>query len=114
MLPMLPPLLMVLATLGSASASPPPNGTLVYRHGESNFPCIRIPSTVSLEGGVVLSFAAARSFTGDSCFPTAPPVAPKNYSAHVVKRSTDGGATFGAMVELGRVYGHVSPEGASM
>lgn len=40
---------------------------------------------------------------------------PKLYSAHVVKRSVDGGRSFGKMVELGRVDpgAHVSPEGAS-
>ena len=93
---------------------PPLNGTVVYRHGEDGFPCIRIPSTIALENNVVLSFAAARGFTGDSCFPSNPSNQSNNYSAHVVKRSTDGGATFGPMVELGRAAANMSPEGASM
>lgn len=37
----------------------------VYTHGEGRFPCIRIPSTLALPFDVMLSFAAARSWTGD-------------------------------------------------
>ena len=108
----------------------------VFTHGENGFPCIRIPgtlhvpasatppaataSTVTDDGdgdgdGVLLSFAAARSFTGDSCFPVKNLTNPKAYSAHVVKRSTDLGATWGPMIEVGRSgTARISPEGAEL
>jgi len=114
--------LVCLVALGSAAAAaalvgPPAAGTEVYRHGEGGFRCIRIPSTLALPHNILLSFAAARSFTGDSCYPTRNVSQPKPYSAAVVKRSTDGGATFGPIVEILRgsdgPKGHVSPEGAS-
>ena len=74
----------------------------IYIHGEAGFRCIRIPETVAVQNGVLLSFAAARCFPGDSCFPSAPLANANNYSAHVVKRSTDGGVTWSAMHELQR------------
>lgn len=40
----------------------------VYTHGEDGFPCIRIPSTLALPFDVMLSFAAARSWSGDVCY----------------------------------------------
>ena len=53
------------ATLLSASASGATVLSTVYTHGEDGFPCIRIPSTLALPFDVMLSFAAARSWTGD-------------------------------------------------
>jgi hypothetical protein len=37
----------------------------VFTHGEDGWPCFRIPGTLALPSGVMLSFAAARSYTGD-------------------------------------------------
>eukprot|EP01043_Picozoa_sp_COSAG02_P104435 COSAG02_NODE_40432_length_405_cov_1.777778_1_plen_78_part_00 len=56
--------------LGSAADVAPPAAadavqSTVYTHGEEGFPCIRIPSTLALPFDVMLSFAAARSWTGD-------------------------------------------------
>jgi hypothetical protein len=94
----------------------------VYHAGEGGFQCIRAPATIAVQGGVLLAFAAGRCFTGDNCYPLAPlPAAAtttNNYSAHVVKRSTDGGRTWGALVELHRSLpspgcaARNSPEGA--
>ena len=87
----------------------------VYTHGENGYPCIRIPSTLRLPNNTLLSFAAARAWTGDSCFPTSVSPDAKNFSSHVVKRSLDGGATWGSMAVLSHpVHGGVSPEGASL
>jgi hypothetical protein len=61
----------------------------VYTHGENGWPCYRIPGTLALPNDTLLSFAAARSYTGDHCYPLNASY-PKRYSAHVVKRSTDG------------------------
>jgi hypothetical protein len=63
-------LLNLVAATGPAVASRTTTGatairSTVYTHGENNFPCIRIPSTLALPSGVMLSFAAARSWTGD-------------------------------------------------
>ena len=116
----------------------------VYVHGEEGFPCIRIPTTLDIassgggggggggggiplaaagsDGGVLLSFAAARSWTGDSCFPTTTQfLGRKEYSAHVVKRSTDRGESWSQMREIGRTeagaapsFHNPSPEGCSL
>jgi sialidase-1 len=75
--------------------------SVVYTHGENGWPCYRIPGTLALPNNTLLSFAAARSWQGDHCYPTAA-IYPKHYSAHVVKRSTDGGATWGPMTVIGR------------
>jgi hypothetical protein len=114
-------------TLTAAPASSTTIKSTVFTHGENGWPCYRIPGTLSLPFGVMLSFAAARSFTGDvrctqaraACPPRclrcsglthsvralpAPVPAPqhcyplnasypKRYSARVVKRSTDRGAS---------------------
>ena len=37
----------------------------VFTHGENGWPCFRIPGTLALPSGIMLSFAAARSYTGD-------------------------------------------------
>jgi Neuraminidase (sialidase) len=104
--------------LVSASVNSQDLPAVVYSHGESGFPCIRIPTTLFVQDGVLLSFAAARCFTGDSCFPSSPTPTPKNYSAHVVKRSLDGGNTWGNMIEVGRTSEgkqcRTSPEGTVM
>ena len=60
------------ATLLSASASGATVLSTVYTHGEDGFPCIRIPSTLALPFDVMLSFAAARSWTGDVRQPICP------------------------------------------
>ena len=131
------PMLMLLGHLASAEVPSAPS--TVYTHGEGGFPCIRIPSTLHIAGsstaaaanrnesaeendGVLLSFAAARSWTGDSCFPTAKTLpGRKAYSAHVVKRSTDSGQSWSPMREIGRTetgaapsYRNPSPEGCSL
>lgn len=93
-------MLLAAAALLAAHAQQPPS--TVFTHGEQGFPCIRIPSTLALPFDVVLSFAAARSYTGDSCFPSARLPSAKAYSAHVVKRSTDRGMSWGPMQEIGR------------
>lgn len=94
------------------------NTVTVFKHGEGGFPCIRIPTTLAVPVPTLtdqqnqsytttqdapytlLMFAAARSFTGDSCFPSHPLPGANNYSAHVVKRSIDGGMTWSPMVEM--------------
>ena len=54
----------------------------VFTHGEGGFVCIRAPGTLALPFDVMLSFAAARSWSGDvrtrlsqppSCQPPGPP-----------------------------------------
>jgi sialidase-1 len=87
----------------------------VYHHGEAGFRCIRIPVTIQAQG-VLLSFASARDFTGDSCFPRKYIPNANNYSAFVVKRSTDGGATWGGIIEIKRnpVGMSGSPEGSAV
>ena len=62
--------LILAVLLGSTAGVPPPAAvdavqSTVYTHGEDGFPCIRIPSTLALPFDVMLSFAAARSWTGD-------------------------------------------------
>lgn len=73
----------------------------VFTHGESGWPCFRIPGTLALPNNTLLSFAAARSYTGDHCYPLNATY-PKKYSAHVVKRSTDGGVSWGPLTEIAR------------
>ena len=117
---------LVLGASGALAAAPA--AVQVYAQGESGFQCIRAPATISAQGGVLLAFAAARCYTGDNCYPTADPAAvpgAKNYSAHVVKRSTDGGRTWSPMLELHRSLpsavlplagcaARVSPEGVPL
>ena len=55
----------LLAAALLASASGAAIQSTVFTHGEEGFPCIRIPSTLALPFDVMLSFAAARSWTGD-------------------------------------------------
>jgi hypothetical protein len=59
---------MLAVLLVGAAGVPPAVGAVqstVYTHSEGGFPCIRIPSTLALPFDVMLSFAAARSWTGD-------------------------------------------------
>jgi hypothetical protein len=76
----------------------------VYHQGEEGFPCIRAPATIAVQNGVLLAFAAARCYTGDNCYPkpTSNESAgkAKQYSAHVVKRSVDGGLTWSKITEI--------------
>ena len=59
-------------TLTAAPASSATIKSTVFTHGENGWPYYRIPGTLSLPFGVLLSFAAARSFTGDvRCTPAA-------------------------------------------
>ena len=60
----------LLLLLGDATKLPAPVSAIaikstVYTHGENGWPCYRIPGTLALPFDVMLSFAAARSFTGD-------------------------------------------------
>ena len=55
------------------------NVVRLYTHGDLGYPCFRIPATVAVQNGIVLAFASARCFTGDSCYPlttTTPTPAP--------------------------------------
>lgn len=65
-------------------------GTMVYRKGESGIDTYRIPAIVETSRGTILAFAEARrnsgSDTGDIDL--------------VVKRSTDGGKTWGEMITI--------------
>eukprot|EP01051_Picozoa_sp_SAG22_P012458 SAG22_NODE_1298_length_4811_cov_3.430178_1_plen_318_part_10 len=93
--------------LGAAHAAAAADAaTTVFTHGEEGFPCFRVPSTLALPFDVMLSFAAARAYMGDSCYPSSAGKDPKRYSAHVVKRSSDRGSSWGALTEIGR-----TPEG---
>ena len=122
--------LLAVAALSSGAFGASGDAVTVYKHGEGGFPCIRIPTSLRVPADVTIAaasttpspppppvlllFAAARSFTGDSCFPTTALPTPNNYSAHVVKRSVDGGSTWSAMTEMAqKVVGHTSPEGAA-
>ena len=75
---------------GSAAAVAPPAAPafdFVYRPGEAGYTCFRIPSVITTAKGTVLAFAEARkndcSDAGDIDL--------------VVKRSADGGKTWGAL-----------------
>ena len=115
-----PRLLAAALVVGAARAASREVKSTVFTHGENGWPCYRIPGTLALPFDVMLSFAAARSYTGDVRCHFFPPATtacaarrpdspwallfpqhcyplnasyPKQYSARVVKRSTDRGAT---------------------
>ena len=92
------------------SAAPPqmprPNTTVVFAHGEAGYPCIRIPSIISVgdsaSGISLLAFAECRYVTGDGCNPlgahTALPSSSSNASRDICsKHSSDNGASWSAL-----------------
>jgi len=71
--------------------------SIVFDHGESGFPCIRIPAITQVGDGILLAFAECRQRTGDGCIPSTH--TPRNLSSSTneyvcMKRSTDGGRTW--------------------
>ena len=54
-----------LVAVGAAPAASREVKSTVFTHGENGWPCYRIPGTLALPFDVMLSFAAARSYTGD-------------------------------------------------
>ena len=58
-------LLAVALVVGAAPAASREVKSTVFTHGENGWPCYRIPGTLALPFDVMLSFAAARSYTGD-------------------------------------------------
>lgn len=70
--------------------------TLVFLHGENGYPCIRTPSLVRTSSGVLLAFAGTRCGRGDGCDPTSKFQQATHQDA-VMKRSTDGGVTWGPL-----------------
>jgi hypothetical protein len=76
--------LLVLASTLCASELPPmprpegPGTTIVFMHGEGNYPCIRIPSIIN--AGALIEFAECRCIVGDGFEPAAAPVRSKSTS----------------------------------
>ena len=65
----------------------------VFTHGEGGFVCIRAPGTLALPFDVMLSFAAARSWSGDVRTPSLPaPLLPP------IPPRADGAACCGAVL----------------
>ena len=83
-------LLTLAATLSIATASAQNFGTIVFSKGENGFDTYRIPALVEAADGSILAFAEARKFsrsdTGDIDL--------------VLKRSTDGGKTWGEIITV--------------
>ena len=86
-------------TTTKCMVSPP--GVSVFKHGEGGFPCIRAPSIVSTNSGVLVAFAMCRLYTGDGCKLTTQTYDTDNlnisdppYAYACSKRSTDGGKTW--------------------
>lgn len=101
-------LLLLAAPCAAAQQTAPPTATpvhttTVYRKGDNGFDTYRIPATVRTTKGTVLAFAEARkhsrSDTGDIDL--------------VVRRSTDGGRTWGEIITVwddgGNVCGNPAP-----
>lgn len=67
------------------------------------YPCIRIPSALAIPStNIVLAFAECRKWGGDQCFVANVPNATRAQQFNrsiCMKRSTDGGASFGALQE---------------
>ena len=76
----------VACTLAPTLAAPPP-ATPVFVQGESAYACIKVPSLISLASGVLVAFAEGRQGACFDWFDT----------QLVMKRSTDGGATWGPL-----------------
>jgi sialidase-1 len=72
--------------LGMALFAGEPQFSDVFTAGKDGWPSIRIPSVVVTKGGTVLAFAEARAKRSDQAS-----------NKIVLKRSTDGGATWGAV-----------------
>eukprot|EP00037_Helgoeca_nana_P021397 m.215913 g.215913 ORF g.215913 m.215913 type:complete len:450 (+) comp25632_c0_seq1:187-1536(+) len=97
--------------------SPP---TRLYTHGDAGFPCIRIPATALQPDGSLLSVAAGRCFTGDSCFPIAhsahdlPLGTPttsagiQNFTSMIARRSVDGGVHWSPIAMVVTAKGNAS------
>lgn len=83
-------LLTLAAALSIATASAQNFGTIVFSKGENGFDTYRIPALVEAADGSILAFAEARKFsrsdTGDIDL--------------VLKRSTDGGKTWGEIITV--------------
>ena len=93
----------VMVILNAAMISAQNLGTIVFQKGENGFDTYRIPAMVHAQDGSILAFAEARKFsrsdTGDIDL--------------VLKRSTDGGKTWGEIITVwddgGNVCGNPSP-----
>ncbi|MBQ7771746.1 MAG: exo-alpha-sialidase [Bacteroidales bacterium] len=93
----------VMVILNAAMISAQNLGTIVFQKGENGFDTYRIPAMVQAQDGTILAFAEARKFnrsdTGDIDL--------------VLKRSTDGGKTWGEIITVwddgGNVCGNPSP-----
>ena len=91
-------ILTIVNAVGSSSMAARP-GVEVFKHGEKGFPCIRAPSIVSTNSGVLVAFAMCRLYTGDGCKPTndyqLPDIISDPPNAYVCsRRSIDGGQTW--------------------
>jgi sialidase-1 len=83
-------LITLAAALSIATVSAQNFGTIVFSKGENGFDTYRIPALVEASDGSILAFAEARKFsrsdTGDIDL--------------VLKRSTDGGKTWGNIITV--------------
>lgn len=81
-------LILTASALFAALAGRAEGATVVYRSGEAGYACFRIPALVEAADGALLAFAEARR---DG-------VADKGDIDLVVRRSTDGGLTWGDLI----------------
>ena len=87
----------VIVSVGGSASRAKSGDVQVFVHGEGGYPCIRTPSMVYTSTGTLLAFAGTRCGQGDGCSPTSPFNQSFTHQDAVMKRSIDGGATWGPL-----------------